>query len=65
MRHCEHTFVPTSKYKLTTAKEFQEDAIQGLELGKVPGPKGIQNRGLKHLPLSVVSVLVVLLTRYV
>jgi hypothetical protein len=40
--------------------EFQ-DAIWGLKVGKAPGPDGIPNRDLKHLPLSVVSFLVVLL----
>jgi hypothetical protein len=37
-----------------------QSAIRGLKVGKTLGPDGIPNRALKHLPLSVVSPLVVL-----
>jgi hypothetical protein len=60
MRHCEHTLVPANKPKLTHATEFQEDAIRGVKFGKVPGLNGIYYRAFKHLPLSVVSLLVAL-----
>jgi hypothetical protein len=35
-----------------------QDAIRGLKVGKAPGPDGIPNRALKHLPLSIVSLLI-------
>jgi hypothetical protein len=38
-----------------------QSAIRGLKVGKAPGPDGIPNRALKHLPLSGVSLLVVLI----
>jgi hypothetical protein len=54
-----HTLAPASEPKLTNPTKVQ-DAIRGLKVGKAPGPDGIPNRALKHLPLSVVSLLVVL-----
>jgi hypothetical protein len=54
-----HSFAPASEPKLTNPTEVQ-DAIRGLKVGKAPGPDGIPNRALKHLPLSIVSLLVVL-----
>jgi hypothetical protein len=48
---------PTSKPKLTDPDEVQE-AIRGLKIGKAPGPNGIPNRALKHLPMRAVSLLV-------
>jgi len=39
-----------SEPKLTNPDEFRE-AIRGLKLGKAPGPNGIPNRALKHLPM--------------
>jgi len=57
MRAC--CFAPASEPKLTNPKEVQ-DAIRSLKVGKTPGPDGIPNRALKHLPLSAVSLLVVL-----
>ena len=34
------------------------DAIRGLKVGKAPGPNGIPNRILKHLPMRAVLLLV-------
>jgi hypothetical protein len=48
---------PASKPKLTNPDEVQE-AIRGLMVSKAPGPNGIPNRALKHLPQRVVSLLV-------
>jgi endonuclease/exonuclease/phosphatase family metal-dependent hydrolase len=53
-------FAPAREPKLTNPMEVQ-DAIRGLKVGKAPRPDGIPNKALKHLPLSVVSLLVVLL----
>ena len=51
--------MPAIEPKLTNLTEVQ-DTIRGLKAGKAPGPDGIPNRALKHLPLSVISLLVVL-----
>ena len=53
-----YSFAPASEPKLTNPTEVQ-DAIRGLIVGKAPGPDGIPNRALTHLPLSAVSLLVV------
>jgi hypothetical protein len=53
-------FAPASEPKRTNPMEVQ-DAIRDLIVGKAPGPAVIPNRALKHLPLSVVSLQVVLL----
>jgi hypothetical protein len=45
-----------SEPKLTTPDEVQE-AIRGLKVSKAPGPNGIPNRALKHLPQRAVSLL--------
>jgi hypothetical protein len=45
---------------LTNSAEVQ-DAIQGLKISKAPGPDGIPNRALKHLPQRVILLLVALL----
>jgi hypothetical protein len=37
-----------------------QDAIRVLKFGKAAGPDDITNRALKHLPISVVSLLVLL-----
>ena len=52
-----YSFAPASEPKLTNPDEVQE-AIRGLKLGKAPGPDGIPNRTLKHLPLRAISLLV-------
>jgi len=41
--------IPASEPKLTDPDEVHE-AIRGLKVGKAPGPNGIPNRALKHLP---------------
>jgi hypothetical protein len=51
--------VPASEPKLTNPEEVQ-DAIRGLRVNKSPGPNGIPNRALKHLPQRAVSLLVTL-----
>ena len=51
--------MPASDPTLTNPTDVQ-DAIRGLKVGKAPGLDGIPNRALKHLPLSAVSLLVVL-----
>jgi len=48
---------PATKPKLTNPDEVHE-ANRGLKFGKDPGPKGIPNRALKHLPQLAVSLLV-------
>jgi hypothetical protein len=47
---------PASKHKLTNPDEVQ-DVIRGLKVSKAPGPNGIPNRSLKHLPQRAVSLL--------
>jgi hypothetical protein len=48
---------PASEPKLTNPDEVQE-AIRGLKFGKAPGPNGIPNSALKHIPIRRVSTLV-------
>jgi hypothetical protein len=48
---------PAGEPKLTNPDEIQE-AITGLKVDKAPGPNGIPNRVLKHLPERTVSLLV-------
>jgi len=50
---------PASEAKLTNPEEVQE-AIRGLKVSKAPGPNGIPNRALKHLPQRAVSLLVLI-----
>jgi hypothetical protein len=51
-----YSYAPASEPKLTNPAEVQ-DVIRGLKVSKVPGPNGIPNRALKHLPQRAVSVL--------
>ena len=44
---------PASEPKLANPDEVRE-AIRGLKVGKAPGPNGIPNRALKHLPMRVI-----------
>ena len=60
--------VPDSEPKLTSPDGVHE-VIRGLKVGKAPGPNGIPNRALKHLPQRAVSLLArifnaILLTRH-
>ena len=48
---------PASEPKLTKSDQIHE-AIRGLKGGKAPGPNGISNRALKHLPQRAVYLLV-------
>ena len=48
---------PASEPKLTNPDEVRE-AIRGLKVGKAPGPNGIPNSALKHLPMRAVLLLV-------
>jgi hypothetical protein len=48
---------PISEPKLTNPEEVQE-AIGGLKFSKAPGPNGIPNRALKHLPQRAMFFLV-------
>jgi len=54
-----YLMTPASEPKLTNPAEGQE-AIRGLKVVKAPGPKGIPNRALKHLPQRAVSLLVLI-----
>ena len=47
---------PASETQLTTPDEVHA-AIRGLKVSKAPGPNGIPNRALKHLPKRAVSYL--------
>jgi len=47
---------PASEPLLTTPDEVHE-AIRGLKVSKAPGPNGLRNRALKHLPKQAVSLL--------
>jgi hypothetical protein len=49
---------PACEPKLTNPDEVHEAIIRGLKVGKAPGPNGIPNRALKHLPQRAVSLLV-------
>jgi hypothetical protein len=44
---------------MTNPDEVQE-TIRGLKVSNAPGPNGIQNRALKHLPQRAVSFLVLI-----
>jgi hypothetical protein len=48
---------PASEPKSTIPGDVQE-AIRSLKVGKAPGPSGIPNRVLKHLPMRAVLLLV-------
>jgi len=54
-----YLMTPGSEPKLTNPEEVQE-VIRGLKVGKTPGPNGIPNRALKHLPQRAVSLLVLI-----
>jgi hypothetical protein len=52
-----YSYEPASEPMLTDPAEVQ-DAIRGLRISKAPGPDGIPNRALKHLPQRVILLLV-------
>jgi hypothetical protein len=54
-----YSYAPAIEPKVTNPAEVQF-AIWYLKVNKAAGPHRIPNRALKHLPLSVVSLLVVL-----
>jgi hypothetical protein len=47
---------PARKPTLTTPSDVLE-AIKGLNVGKAPGPNGIQNRVLRYLPKRAITIL--------
>jgi hypothetical protein len=51
-----HFMTPASEPKLTNPEEVQE-TVRGFKVTKAPGPNGIPNRALKHLPQRAVSLL--------
>ena len=54
-----YPFAPASQPMLTKPDEVEE-AIRGIKVGEAPGPDGVPNRALKHLPLWSISLLVTL-----
>ena len=54
-----YLFAPASEPKLTDTPEVQ-DAIRRLKVGKAPVPNGMPSWAVKHIPLCVVSLLVIL-----
>jgi len=54
-----HLFAPASEPKLTDTPEVQ-DAIRHLKVGKAPSPNGTPSRAVKHIPMRVISLLVML-----
>jgi hypothetical protein len=63
-----YLLTPASEPNLINPVEIHE-AIRGLKVSKAPGPNGLPNRTLKHLPQRAVSLLVqifnaILLTHY-
>jgi hypothetical protein len=51
-----YEYVPASELKVTSPSEVQQ-AIRGLKVGKAPGPNGIPNRVLRHLPKRGITFL--------
>jgi len=47
---------PASEPQLNTPEEIHE-AIRVLKVSKAPGPNGLPNRALKHLPKRAISLL--------
>jgi hypothetical protein len=60
MRRCEQTFALASDFKLTNPTEVYDVIRCVMKVGKAPGQNGIPNMDLKHLPLSVISLLVMI-----
>jgi hypothetical protein len=53
---CAYEYAPASEPKLTSPSEIPQ-AIRGLMDGKAPGPNGIPNRVLRHLPQRAIPSL--------
>jgi hypothetical protein len=51
-----YEYAPASELKLTSPSEVLQ-AIRGLKVGKAPGPNGIPNRVLRHLPKRAITFL--------
>jgi hypothetical protein len=51
-----YEYAPPSEPKLTSPLEVQQ-AILGILVGKAPGPNGILNRVLRHLPKQAITFL--------
>jgi hypothetical protein len=51
-----YEYAPASEPKLTSSSKVQQ-AIRSLKLGKAPGPNGIPNRVLRHLPKRAITFL--------
>jgi hypothetical protein len=51
-----YEYAPASESKLTIPLEVQE-AIRGLKVGKAPGPNGIPNTVLRHVPKRAITFL--------
>jgi hypothetical protein len=51
-----YEYAPASEPKLTSPSEVLQ-AIRGLKVGKAPGPNGIPNRVLRHLPERAITFL--------
>jgi hypothetical protein len=49
-----YEYAPASEPKLTSPSEVQQ-AIRGLKVGKAPGPNGVPNRVLRHLPKRAIT----------
>jgi hypothetical protein len=54
-----YSYAPASKPNLTNPMEVQ-DAIRSLKVGKAPGPNGLPNRALKHIPQRAINLVVAL-----
>jgi hypothetical protein len=57
-----YSYEPASEPMLTDLAEVHH-ATWGLKISKAPGPDGIPNRDLKHLPQRTILLLVALSTR--
>jgi hypothetical protein len=53
---CAYEHAPATETTLTAPSEVLQ-AIEGLKVGKSPGPNGIPNRVLRHLPKRAVTFL--------
>jgi hypothetical protein len=53
---CVCEYAHSSKLKLVNPSEALQ-AIKGFKAGKAPGPKGIPNRVLRHLPKREITFL--------